>query len=929
VLEAGEWFGLDPTPDPNWRAIAASDGQVLWLPWSALQGHLAQFPKLQKMLQQDADRLAKLAFFKTQTNLGRRMAIDGSATLSPQQLSQLLPSMQTVEIAAEQVLVRALWSDGHYWLRSGTIKLPNGEAPAIGDQLPAVIPPTWQAQTAVVIEQLPTAAWNALGDTVETRPATHRSADRLVPVITPPVATADASAKTSANPIAFAQPQRHLSLRRLWRRYPFIEQQSSSDCGVACLAMIAQYWGQSYPLHHLRALAKVGRSGASLRSLAAAAESIGFQASPVRASLDRLAAMKSPWVAHWEGDHYIVVYQIRGGQVLVADPAAGRRTMTRAEFIQGWTGYALLLEVNDRLKPIAGKNGRSLGQFWQLLWGYRPLLFQIVGVSLVLQLCGLFSPMFTQIILDRVVVEKSMPALHLFSIGLVIFGLWRIILGLVRSYLLDYLSNRMNLTLISGFINHTLKLPLKFFEDRSVGDIITRIQENSKIQNFLINQAVSTWLDAIMAVSYIGLMVYYNVRLALLVLALIPPIVILTLVATPFLKQISREVFKESSENTAMIVEMMSGLEAVKSAAVEREVRWRWEERFVRLLNVQFKGQKLSNGLDGVGGFINTVGSTALLWYGATLVIQGELTIGQFVAFNMLIGNVIGPVLAVIGVWDEFQEVLIAVERLNDIFEAEPETTARASFALPKLQGEVEFDKVTFRYDEAADQCILQNLSFVAKPGETLALVGRSGSGKTTLIKLLQGMYHPTQGRILVDDHDVRTVLPQSLRSQMGVVPQECFLFSGTVQDNIQLYRPEFALEQVIEAAKLAEAHSFIQAMPLAYSTKVGERGANLSGGQRQRIAIARSLIGDPKILILDEATSALDTESERRFQENLERYSRDRTTFIIAHRLSTVQRADRILVLDQGILVEQGNHEALMAQHGIYYHLAQQQLSL
>jgi ATP-binding cassette, subfamily B, bacterial HlyB/CyaB len=556
-------------------------------------------------------------------------------------------------------------------------------------------------------------------------------------------------------------------------------------------------------------------------------------------------------------------------------------------------------------------------------------LFQIVGVSLVLQLCGLFSPMFTQIILDRVVVEKSMPALHLFSIGLVIFGLWRIILGLVRSYLLDYLSNRMNLTLISGFINHTLKLPLKFFEDRSVGDIITRIQENSKIQNFLINQAVSTWLDAIMAVSYIGLMLYYNVRLALLVLALIPPIVLLTLVATPFLKQISREVFKESSENTAIIVEMMSGLEAVKSAAVEREMRWRWEERFVRLLNVQFKGQKLSNGLDGVGGFINTIGSTALLWYGATLVIQGELTIGQFVAFNMLIGNVIGPVLAVIGVWDEFQEVLIAVERLNDIFEAEPETTERASFALPKLRGEVAFDKVTFRYDEAADQCILQNLSFVAKPGETLALVGRSGSGKTTLIKLLQGMYHPTQGRILVDDHDVRTVLPQSLRSQMGVVPQECFLFSGTVQDNIQLYRPEFALEQVIEAAKLAEAHSFIQAMPLAYSTKVGERGANLSGGQRQRIAIARSLIGDPKILILDEATSALDTESERRFQENLERYSRDRTTFIIAHRLSTVQRADRILVLDQGILVEQGNHEALMAQHGIYYHLAQQQLSL
>jgi ABC-type multidrug transport system fused ATPase/permease subunit len=250
-------------------------------------------------------------------------------------------------------------------------------------------------------------------------------------------------------------------------------------------------------------------------------------------------------------------------------------------------------------------------------------------------------------------------------------------------------------------------------------------------------------------------------------------------------------------------------------------------------------------------------------------------------------------------------------------------------FALPKVNGEVTFDQVSFRYDESNEPYILQNLSFVARPGETMALVGRSGSGKTTLIKLLQGMYQPTQGRILVDGHDVQHVLPQSLRSQMGVVPQECFLFSGTIQDNIQLYRPEFSLEQVIEAAKLAEAHAFIQALPLAYNTKVGERGANLSGGQRQRVAIARALLGDPKILILDEATSALDTESERRFQANLERFSRDRTTFIIAHRLSTVQRADRILVLDRGILIEQGNHETLMAQQGVYYHLAQQQLNL
>ncbi len=991
VLTAGAILGGDA--DLDCSAIAATDGLVLRLPWAQVQPLLARFPRLQAHLQAQMRDLERLMFFKTQTQLGSRALLSSAADRQPefnqpgfnqpefnqpgltsQQLEQLLLLLQPIAVAAGGTMPAD--AAGDYWLRQGKLADRSGRdlALPIGTRLRAdPITAGYVALTPVVLEHLPETAWETalaiapqlaarsssnepgwvdpetanLAIGVPEAPARasivrmtgkpmHRPAQARRPARMPPVpADRDASASATGDavagsPVLFPQPnRRRFSLRPLWRRYPFIEQQSSSDCSVACLAMIAAYWGGRYPLHQLRSLAKVGRSGASLRNLAAAAETIGFQASPVRASLDRLAAIKSPWIAHWEGEHYVVVYQIRGSQVIIADPAEGKRKLSRSAFVQGWTGYALLLEATDRLNQQELNQGKSLGQFWQLLLSYRSLLLQIIGVSLVLQICGLFTPLLTQIILDRVVVEKSFSALHLFSIGLLMFSLWRVVLDIVRQYLLDYLSNRMNLTLISGFINHILKLPLKFFEDRSVGDIITRIQENTKIQRFIINQAVSTWLDAVMAISYIGLMVYYNRQLALLVLGLIPPIVLLTLVATPFLKQISREIFKESASNTTLVVEMMSGLEAVKAAAVEREIRWRWEEKFVGLLNVQFRGEKLANGLQGVGGLINSVGSAALLWYGASLVIQEQLTIGQFVAFNMLIGNVIGPVLAVIGVWDEFQEVLIAVERLNDVFEATPEITDQVMFALPKLQGEVAFENVTFRYDEGSDQAILQNLSFVAHPGETLALVGRSGSGKTTLIKLLQGLYHPTQGRILIDSHDIHHVLPQSLRSQMGVVPQECFLFSGSIQDNIQLYRTDFQLEQIIEAAKLAEAHAFIQALPLAYSTKVGERGANLSGGQRQRIAIARSLLGDPKILILDEATSALDTESERRFQENLERFSRDRTTFIIAHRLSTVQRADRILVLDRGMLIEQGNHEALMALRGTYYHLAQQQLNL
>jgi len=425
-------------------------------------------------------------------------------------------------------------------------------------------------------------------------------------------------------------------------------------------------------------------------------------------------------------------------------------------------------------------------------------------------------------------------------------------------------------------------------------------------------------------------MAYYNWQLTVLVLALIPPIAILTLVATPLLRRVSRDIFNEEAGQNSLLVEMLTGVSTVKAAAAEREIRWRWEHQFTSSLNARFRGQKLANFLQAAGGSINSLGSAALLWYGASLVIQDQLTIGQFVAFNMMIGKVISPVLAVVNLWDQMQEVSISVERLNDVFETQPEEIpGQQMLSLPRLRGEVRFENVTFSYSPQQERNTLQNISFEARPGQTVAIVGRSGSGKSTLVSLLQALYRPDSGRIQIDGHDIRLVSPQSLRSQMGVVPQECFLFSGTILENITLYRPEFTLEQVTEVAKLAEAHVFIQDMPLGYSTKVGERGSMLSGGQRQRIAIARALLGDPRILVLDEATSSLDTESERRFQQNLERLSRDRTTFIIAHRLSTVRNADSILVLDRGILVEQGTHGELMARRGLYCHLAQQQLDL
>ncbi|HEY9642191.1 MAG TPA: peptidase domain-containing ABC transporter, partial [Coleofasciculaceae cyanobacterium] len=709
------------------------------------------------------------------------------------------------------------------------------------------------------------------------------------------------------------------------------------DCGATCLAMIAQYWGKRLNLNMLRHLSGVGRSGASLKGLANAAERLGFQARPVRSSFDRLVEQTTPWIAHWQGDHYVVVYRVKRNQVTLSDPALGRRSISIAEFLASWTGYALLLNPTELLQTLPTAKP-SLGRFWGAFLPYRSMLVPIILASVLLQIFGLVTPLFTQIILDQVIVHKSLLTLQVFVIGLLLFGCWRIGLGCIRQYLLDYFSNQVDLTMISSFISHALNLPLQFFETRHVGDIITRVQENHKIQLFLTRQAIAAWLDALMAFVYIGLMLYYNWNLALLVLSLLPPIILLTVIASPFLRRVSRQIFYESAKQNSTLVEMLTGIATVKATAAERELRWQWEDHLTGLFNAQWRGQKLANGLQGLSGLINTLGSTALLWYGATLVIQDQLTIGQYVAFNMMIGNVIGPVLSLVGLWDELQEVMVSVERLDDIFNAQPEETPdKPLLILPPIQGEVRFENVTFRYNADDDRNILQNISFEVHPGMTIAIVGRSGSGKTTLVSLLQGLYQPTSGRITIDGNDLRHVSPYSLRHQLGVVPQECFLFSGTILDNITLYRPEYSLEQVLEVAKLAEAHPFIQNLPLGYYTKVGERGTMLSGGQRQRIAIARALLNDPRILILDEATSSLDTESERRFQRNLQRISRGRTaspeeartTFIIAHRLSTVRNADCILVIDRGVIVEQGTHEQLTAKPGLYAQLAQQQLDI
>ncbi len=715
--------------------------------------------------------------------------------------------------------------------------------------------------------------------------------------------------------------------QRMIRRYPFFAQQSASDCGAACLVMVSRYWGKHFSINRLRDIANVDRSGASLRGLSAAAESLGFTTRPVKASLDQLAKQKLPVIVHWEGKHYIVIYEINPRNIIVADPAIGQRTLSHAEFQAGWTGYTLLLQPTILLKDTK-ETTTPLWQFLELIKPHSLVMLEVLITSVFIQIFGLITPLFTQLILDRVVVQRSELTLTAVGLGLLIFSLFRVMLMGLRQYLLFHTANKLDLALIVGFIRHTLRLPLSFFESRYVGDIISRVQENRKIQRFLSGEALSILLDLLTVFIYVGLMFWYSWKMALLALVVIPPFFLLALIATPFLQKISREIFHAVAKESSYLIEVLTGVRTVKSTAVEQTVRWHWEELLHKEIKTNFSGQVISNSLQIFSNTIQAVVTTALLWFGASLVIQNQLTIGQLVAFNMLLGNLISPFQRLTVLWNQLQEVVIATERINDVLDAELEEDLQyqARQLLPDIQGQISFENVTFRYHKESNINILENIIFEIQPGQIVALVGRSGSGKTTISKLVLGLYPPTDGRVLIDGVDISSISLRSLRQQVGVVDQGTFLFGGTIRENISLGHPGATLEEVIEAANLAGADEFIKKLPMGYETQIGEGGGLLSGGQRQRIAIARALLGNPRLLIFDEATSHLDTESERTIQKNLNTILKGRTALVIAHRLSTIRNADLILVLDKGVLIESGTHEALMAKRGHYFYLNQQQ---
>jgi ATP-binding cassette, subfamily B, bacterial HlyB/CyaB len=714
------------------------------------------------------------------------------------------------------------------------------------------------------------------------------------------------------------------------RRFAWIQQAEEMDCGAACLAMICKHYGIDMSLGKLRELANVTTQGATLDSLARTGESLGFTTRGLQCSFDTLRSFELPFIVHWEGYHYVVVYGVSSGQVWLADPAVGFRKLSLEEFERGWSGTCLSFTPRQDVARISASRSPWV-RFARYLVPHKKILLHLFMATFVIQMLGIVPPMIIQNILDGVIVHQNVNLLHLLIAGLIISNLFTQLTATIRAALANFMVRKLDFTMMSQFFRHTLSLPYSFFAKRKTGDIFARFQENQTIRAFLTESTITTVLNLLMIFIYFTVMFLYNVKLTLLLIAFVIPILALTVLVTPKVKSYAREVFSATTDAKSYLMEALGGAETVKGMGIERPVRLKWEKKYAKALEVQYRAQSFNIGVGLAGQLLNAATTIAILWAGADLVLARELSIGQLIAFNALMGSVLAPLMGLVGLWSLLNDASVAMERLGDVLDLEPEQRPEdlaSRVAIPDLQGDIRFDGVYFRYGGNETPYVLENISLDIKPGELVAIVGRSGSGKTTLAKLLVGFYPPTEGKLMVDRFDINVIDKEYYRAQVGYVMQTNLLFSGTIAENIASGSDGLDRRRIEEAAKKADAHGFISKMPLGYEQVVGERGMGLSGGQIQRLCIARALYRDPRLLVFDEATSALDTQSESNIIANLSDILKGRTAVVIAHRLSTIMRADKIVVLYEGKIVEQGRHEELVERRGMYYELVQKQLS-
>ena len=704
---------------------------------------------------------------------------------------------------------------------------------------------------------------------------------------------------------------------------------TAMDSGLFSLVTILRVQGMPAEPEQLQhQFAKPGQPLGS-QELLRAAKKLGLKARQLDTSFSRLNNASLPAIGIDNDGEFFVLARVSSHEagteksadadkVLILRAGASQPVaMSRSELESIWSGQLIL--VTKRGGLLDSFKEFDLSWFIPSLVKYRKLFGEVLLISFFLQLFALVTPLFFQVVMDKVLVHKGFTTLDVLAFGFVVVALFDAVLGGLRTYIFAHTTNRVDVELGAKLFNHLVSLPLAYFESRQVGQSVARVRELETIRNFITGSALTLVIDLLFTFVFFAVLWFYSPTLTLIVLGTLPFYIALSVYITPILRHRLDEKFKHGAENQAFLVEAVTGIETLKAMSVEPQMQRKWENQLSSYVTASFRANNLNNVANQIAGFVNKITTLLIIWWGAHLVIDGSLSVGQLVAFNMIAGRVSGPILKLVQLWQDFQQAGISVKRLGDILNTpkEPGYNPNRS-TLPELKGRVSFENTSFRYRPDGPQ-ILNNVSLDIKPGEVIGIVGRSGSGKSTLTKLVQRMYVPESGRVMVDGVDLAMVDTAWLRRNIGVVLQENFLFNRSIRENIALANPGLPMDAVVHAAKLAGAHEFILELPEGYDNPVGEHGCNLSGGQRQRIAIARALITDPRVLIFDEATSALDYESERIIQNNMTSICRNRTVFIIAHRLSTVRQCDRIVVVDKGQIVESGTHDQLLAMKGYY----------
>jgi ATP-binding cassette, subfamily B, bacterial HlyB/CyaB len=709
------------------------------------------------------------------------------------------------------------------------------------------------------------------------------------------------------------------------RPFATVRGKGAINASLACFQMLAQTLGVPFRRdsvrrvleHQIRATPRI-----SLQTAGAIAEMMGLRSQLIHLDATTLPRLKMPALIYWEES--LAVLHSTTPKIQIATPNGSCKYSLR-KFMGIWGEAGQVLTVEASAHPVNEQFG--LRWFVPAIQKYRQVLIQVLLASFFIQLFGLANPIITQVIIDKVLGQRSLDTLDILGIFLLGVAVFEALLTSLRTYLFTDTTNRIDLALGAAVIDHLLRLPLRFFDRRRVGELAGRLNELENIRQFLTGTALTVVIDAIFSVIYVAVMVCYSWELTLVTLGTVPLFAILTLSVAPIVRRQLEFKAERYADAQSYLVEVLSGMQTIKAQHIELKSRWQWQERYARYISAGFKSVLTFSTASSISGFLNKFSGLLLLWVGAHLVLANQLTLGELIAFRIITGYVTSPLLRLIQLWQSFQETALSIQRLGDVLDAPPEVEEcdRHNISLPRIQGDIHYRDISFGFNPKNNLQLL-NINLTIPAGTFMGIVGQSGSGKSTLTKLLPRLYEPTTGQISIDGYDISKVELSSLRRQIGIVLQDSLLFNGTIHENIALTDPEASSEEVMVAAKIAAAHDFIMTLPQGYNTNVGERGAALSGGQRQRIAIARVILQNPRVLILDEATSALDFNTEQQVCRNLYAAFRGHTILFITHRLNTIKHADTILVMAQGAISEQGTHAQLMDLRGRYYCLFQQQ---